>query len=100
MVLLPLSIAYCCRRIRQRQMRLTDPTTVCAHVFRRWCALDLFGERQLQHRRDGAGLLQRHSSAAEVRGKTRDDRRKFVETARGHQPGHHMDGRVHMLEQR
>lgn len=73
---------------------------VCVHAFRRWRALDVFSERQLQHRRDGTGLLQRHSSAAEVCGKTRDDRRKLVETARSHQPSHHMDGRVHMLEQR
>jgi len=68
-------------------------------VARRCGGVDLFVERQLQHRGDGTGLLQRHSAAEKVRGKTRDERQR-VETARGHKPDHHMDDRFYMLEQR
>jgi len=49
---------------------------------RRRGGVDLLVERQLQHRGDGAGLLQRHSVAEKVRGEARDERQP-VETARG-----------------
>lgn len=64
----------------------------------RWCALVVvFFEHHVQHRRDGTRLLQRHSLAEKVRGKTRDDR-QLVKTACSHQPDDHMDDRVHMLK--
>lgn len=63
-------------------------------------ALDVvLPERKLQHRGDGAGLLQRHSAAEKVRGKTGDER-QLAETAGGHKPDDRVDDRVHMLEQR